>query len=941
MKFLKKIAFLLFLINYLCGLSIFCAEPAESVVPCCKSKDGMELLLGGMGAPLQQKLVELIRNEKEAIRICSKALTNAVVNYELCEAHQRGVSVEIIVDSSHKKEPCGTAIIEKFRENDISIHVSSQREIMHNKFALFKSQKTVWTGSANFTCRGLNKNLEVVFTCRLQKIFDVFWQNFEFIRGGSKELFTGQLSDCGVLAYFCNFKEHIIDLIRGETSSITIAIFSFGDQDIINELENALKRGVSVKIIINGGLCRSELAYIKLKNHFKCLEDYKNFSCIVVGTPDSSRIMHHKCMICTSQKKCVLGSANFSIKAFNDSNYENYVEISDPDIIKFYEDVFIAQATNNTLPEAEAQKADAQILSQEQCDRIFEAIITRNFHRVARYLDDDISWINKPIKDGRLPLGLAIEHDIVITHMLLSAGADVYQRDEDEQKRNAYDIVKAVGVKVGLNRRYLNDARDTFIYKAIERDDINSLKSYLQSAHEWIDLCIYDGMTPLGLAVKYNLLHMARIFIENGANIRERDKNNKFPIDYADEPSMKALLASALQQRKQMRKEEKEKRFQLIHEAIKKGDIDFVRRNLLNAVQWINRAKLDGMTPLGVAAQFKQYSIAEMLIEAGASAIVKDGARKKPIDYCQGRDGVAMDLQIMLCFTENAEKKAQAAIVAQREKDEALLLSISGAIKTGDIEFVRSCLPTARDWINRPMQDGKVPLGLAIAYNKQDIFSLLMEQGCPNINIEDQNYDSLIGLAVKFNRLEMAKILIEKGANIDNQDVAGRLPIAYAGPDMRAVFASASELRQHQLIHEAIEKGNIDFVRRNLSNAAHWINKTLADDMTPLGLAAKFRRVDIAQMLIAAGASAIVKDGAGKTPICYCQGNEDKDYGMQALLAFAELNEAGGMDAVTAQQEQEQRTVAPQVQIPARQEQTAAPCKPLDINAPSFVWKKK
>ena len=814
MKFFKKIAFLLFLINYLCGLSVFCAEPADSVVPCCYSKDGMELLLGGMGAPLQQKLVELIRNEKEAIRICSKTLTNKDVIEELFNAEKRGVSVKIIVDRSQKNEPNGEEIINLFVANCIPVIVSSQKDIMHNKFALFKSQQTVWTGSANFTFSGLRKNHEVVFICRLQEIFDVFWQNFKFIKKGSDEFFTGQLSGCAVLAYFCKFKDHIIRLIKGETSSITIASFSFGDQDIMSELENALKKGVSVKIIVNGGLLNSELSYLKRKNYFKCLEGYKNFSLIIVETPSSSRIMHHKCMICTSQNKCVLGSANFLSKALNDSNYENYVEISDPDIIKFYEDVFIARATNHTLPEAEYQKAEYQTLYGERYKLLSEAIIFKaitdnNVLCVARYLDGDISWINKPIKDGRLPLGLAIEHNVVIARMLLNAGANVYQRDEDEQQRNAYDIVKAVGVKVGLHRKHLDEERDTFIHKVIKTGDINSLKNYLHSAYEWINQCIYDDMVPLGLAVRYNQLQMAKILIDNGADIYKKDFAGKLPIDYASEQEMKALFTFASEQRQQRMIAIRKRKHQFISEAIEKGDVDSVRIHLSKAAyEWINKPILDGMTPLGLAAKFKQKDIAEVLLEAGASTKVKDSAGKRPICYCQGKDDDAIDMQALLCFAELDEGGGLDAMIAQQDKDMAQWLPVSSAIKTGDIDSVRIHLP----------------------------------------------------------------------------------------------------------------------------NAAKWINKPILDGMTPLGLAAKFKQKDIAEVLVEAGASTKVKDDAGKIPLSYCQGQDDDAMEMMAFLAFAELGEEKAQAAIVAQQEQEQRTAAPQVQ-------TAS--KPLNINAPSFVWKKK
>lgn len=117
---------------------------------------------------VQEALVYLIEHEKKSIKAAVFVFTDAAIAKALLAAHERGVRIELVVDSTGLRDRFNR--IKVLQEQGIPVFVyntisdSSLSGYMHNKFVLFAhnllERPVVWTGSCNFTRAAHEKNQE-------------------------------------------------------------------------------------------------------------------------------------------------------------------------------------------------------------------------------------------------------------------------------------------------------------------------------------------------------------------------------------------------------------------------------------------------------------------------------------------------------------------------------------------------------------------------------------------------------------------------------------------------------------------------------------------------------------------------------------------------------------------------------------------------------------
>ncbi len=138
------------------------------------------------------QLCNLIAQEQRHIRVAIYTLTDKKVMQVLCDAHKRGVRVEVVTEK--------TTLLDRYSKIDdladagISIYaypINKKEEkmirgIMHNKFVVFSqnknNKKIVWLGSFNFTKAGREHNRESVVVVYDNDIFAQFAQEFNTIK---------------------------------------------------------------------------------------------------------------------------------------------------------------------------------------------------------------------------------------------------------------------------------------------------------------------------------------------------------------------------------------------------------------------------------------------------------------------------------------------------------------------------------------------------------------------------------------------------------------------------------------------------------------------------------------------------------------------------------------------------------------------------------------
>lgn len=134
---------------------------------------------------ISKKFIEEIEKEKVCIRMASYRLSDAKVVKALVEAHQKGVSVEVIVDSVTvtKKTPVKILV-----DSGVPVYVwkvkggkKGKSQHMHHSFCLF-GKDVAWSGSYSFSLEKVYQHREGVLVLHDEKIVSSFLGEFEQIK---------------------------------------------------------------------------------------------------------------------------------------------------------------------------------------------------------------------------------------------------------------------------------------------------------------------------------------------------------------------------------------------------------------------------------------------------------------------------------------------------------------------------------------------------------------------------------------------------------------------------------------------------------------------------------------------------------------------------------------------------------------------------------------
>ncbi|HBL98013.1 TPA: hypothetical protein DDZ86_00020 [Candidatus Dependentiae bacterium] len=147
---------------------------------------------------LKPVLLGLVMTEKKKLQLAAFKLTDLDLAKELIAAHERGVAIEIVVDSGGLDTRTGQVVklhsagIPVYVYPDPSLKLTSRFSIMHNKFLICYSSlvggMAVWTGSFNFTKAAAKHNRENVVVIMSEKIARSYAAEFEVLKGECKKL---------------------------------------------------------------------------------------------------------------------------------------------------------------------------------------------------------------------------------------------------------------------------------------------------------------------------------------------------------------------------------------------------------------------------------------------------------------------------------------------------------------------------------------------------------------------------------------------------------------------------------------------------------------------------------------------------------------------------------------------------------------------------------
>ena len=130
-----------------------------------------------------QAIIREIDRAKTEILVQAYSFTSLPIAKAMLSAHKRGVSVQVIMDKSQKGEKYTSA---NFLANvGIPTYIDAAHAIAHNKIMII-DQKTVITGSFNFTRAAEERNAENLLILKSKDLAKPYIDNWNQHKGHSE-----------------------------------------------------------------------------------------------------------------------------------------------------------------------------------------------------------------------------------------------------------------------------------------------------------------------------------------------------------------------------------------------------------------------------------------------------------------------------------------------------------------------------------------------------------------------------------------------------------------------------------------------------------------------------------------------------------------------------------------------------------------------------------
>lgn len=261
---------------------------------------------------------------------------NPVIYNALVRAKARGVKIRIVYDtSSNSYYPKLSNFVKIANEKS----TDSPKILMHNKFMIFDNSSII-TGSMNFAKTGFSGfNSNCIFFINSKEIANIYEKEFNQMLQGKFHNSKSQIShntvvlgDTKVTPLFSPkdkiITNNVLPLIQNAKKYVYIPTFIITHEELTNELINAKKRGVDVKLIIDATNVYSRKSKIK---------ELRSAG-VPVKVENYAGKMHSKSII-IDDEYIVAGSMNFSNSGEN-KNDENVLIIENKTLARYYKGFF-------------------------------------------------------------------------------------------------------------------------------------------------------------------------------------------------------------------------------------------------------------------------------------------------------------------------------------------------------------------------------------------------------------------------------------------------------------------------------------------------------------------------------------------------------------------------------------------------------------------------
>lgn len=130
------------------------------------------------------------------------------------------------------------------------------------------------------------------------------------------------------------------------------------------------------------------------------------------------------------------------------------------------------------------------------------------------------------------------------------------------------------------------------------------------------------------------------------------------------------------------------------------------------------------------------------------------------------------------------------------KKTDPVRVSLSEAVRRGDLEQVKACLHRGED-MEKTDRRGRTALHIAVIAEKKDIAGYLLEKGA-NANHRDDEGRTPLHIAYLIKKKDIADLLIKHGADRTIRDVYDRVPGDLTPVPREKKLARRKQLRQER-----------------------------------------------------------------------------------------------------------------------------------------------
>jgi cytohesin len=374
------------------------------------------------------------------------------------------------------------------------------------------------------------------------------------------------------------------------------------------------------------------------------------------------------------------------------------------------------------------------------------------------------------------------------------------------------------------------------------------------------------GYTPLLWALSFNrhddITDLIRLLIESGADLKARTKegNGHSALDLAlrrpDKDALIPLLSA---------KNASLPSYSTISGMISMATSDDsqVDRLILFLEQGLKLRPENGARALRLAMEKKNTRLFDALLKAGVDIDARDGGRVSLLRLAVDRGDEEMVRRSLAAGASVRKgislRRGTPLFPYEAERDDLMF----DAVRSGNVNIVRMLLKAGAN-PDTPGNGlgGEPPLLAAAGNNRVDIVRALIEGGA-NVNAGTARGGTTpLVHAVRRKSMESALVLLRAGADPNRRSKRGELPLALA-----------VELGDARLVEELIaRKADVNPPIQLMKE--HTVPPP-TDDTGPLYQAARLEHVEIARLLLRAGANPNGREQDGRTPLFPAAGRDD------------------------------------------------------------------